>query len=143
MPKFDEILKQWDEAQSAPGKSRAHEALEQWLRVNPVQAKPEAESTLSRQRPGARRLPTEATLDLHGFRMQEAILEIDRFLERSRTAGMRKVLIVHGKGHHSASGPILKQAVLSHLQRHRLAGAIGTPGREEGGSGAVWVMIRR
>ena len=126
MPSFDDIL-------------------ESWLNENPIRPKPEVEPQAERvqQRRGAGRLPVEATLDLHGFRLAEAIAGIDGFLERCRTAGMRKVLIVHGKGNHSSTGPVLKQAVLSHLQRHRLAGAMGTPGRTDGGTGAVWVMIKR
>ncbi|TVQ35827.1 MAG: hypothetical protein EA384_15510 [Spirochaetaceae bacterium] len=145
MAGFDDILKQWDAAQSRQGKSRAHRALQEWLDANPVRPKPEEELGGERpaHRPGARRLPVEATLDLHGFRLQEAVSEIDRFLEQSRAAGLRKVLIVHGKGYHSSGAPVLRQAVLSYLQRHRLAGATGTPGRDEGGTGAVWVVIKR
>ncbi len=145
MPGFEDILKQWDDAATSQGKSRAHHALEQWLSDNPVKPKTETDHSLqsSPQHIGAKRLPVEASLDLHGLRLQEAIAEIDRFLIQSRAAGKRKVLIVHGKGNHSSGAPVLRAAVLNHLQRHRLAGAMGIPGRNEGGSGAVWVVIKR
>ena len=145
MSGFEDILKQWDEAATTQGKSRAHHALEKWLSDNPVNPKPEIELSVqsSQQRIGAKRLPVEASLDLHGMRLQEAIAEIDRFLIQSRAAGKRKVLIVHGKGNHSSGTPVLRTAVLNHLQRHRLAGAMGIPGRNDGGSGAVWVVIKR
>jgi DNA-nicking Smr family endonuclease len=146
MAEFGDILQQWDDSTSSDDRSEAHRAMESWLAKHPVPAGRANElgdrSTDPRHRPGARRLPVQATLDLHGFRLREAIAEIDSFLEHSRTRGLRKVLIVHGKGYHSTGDPVLKQAVWNHLQRHRLAGALGQPGVRDGGSGAVWVVIR-
>ena len=134
-----------------PGKRRsaAHEAMERWLEENPVLPKPEPDPQadpvgVRRTRlPNWRKAPVDDELDLHGYRVAEAIPEIDRFLERSHAAGLRKVLIVHGKGLHSAEAPVLKQAVVAHLRRHPLVEASGVPERKDGGSGAVWVLVRR
>lgn len=119
------------------------EMLDRWLEEHPVPAKRDEPELEKPVRISGRRLPIEATLDLHGLRLSEALPEIDAFLERSVREGRRKVLIVHGKGYHSGGTPVLKNAVWDHLRRHRRAGEIGHPGVRDGGSGAVWVMIRR
>lgn len=40
----------------------------------------------------------EETLDIHGLRIEEALPEVEAFLDRAFTAGLRRVRIVHGKG---------------------------------------------
>lgn len=119
------------------------EMLDRWLEEHPVPVKREEPEQPKPVRISAKRLPLEAKLDLHGLRVTEALQEIDVFLERCRREGRRKVLIVHGKGYHSGGTPVLKDAVWNHLRHHRCAGEIGHPGVREGGSGAVWVVIRR
>jgi DNA-nicking Smr family endonuclease len=86
-------------------------------------------------------------LDLHGWSRAEAKGEVDRFLRRSREQGKRCVLLVHGRGLHSRDQvPVLKEALRSWLAtarfgRHVLAFATARP--QDGGAGAVYVLLRR
>jgi len=89
----------------------------------------------------------QAHLDLHGQSRAEAKGEVDRFLRRSREQGKRCVLLVHGRGLHSKDQvPVLKEALRNWLAtarfgRHVLAFATARP--EDGGAGAVYVLLRR
>jgi len=86
-------------------------------------------------------------LDLHGQSRAEAKDEVDRFLRRSREQGKRCVLLVHGRGLHSKDQvPVLKDALRTWLAtarfgRHVLAFATARP--QDGGAGAVYVLLRR
>jgi DNA-nicking Smr family endonuclease len=86
-------------------------------------------------------------LDLHGRSRSEAKAEVDAFLRRSREQGKRCVLLVHGRGLHSKDQvPVLKEALRSWLStarfgRHVLAFATARP--QDGGAGAVYVLLRR
>ena len=85
----------------------------------------------------------QATLDLHGQTITEALGLVDHFLEESKSRGLQKVLLIHGKGIHSQAGSgILKEAVRKHTRNHRLTGETGVPDREMGGEGAFWVVLR-
>jgi len=85
----------------------------------------------------------QATVDLHGANVVEALERVDRFLEESKARGLQKVLVVHGKGLHSQNGgAILRDAVRRHIRNHHLSGETGVPSREHGGDGAFWVILR-
>lgn len=90
-----------------------------------------------------RKLPVEATLDLHGYTREEAAREIDRFIAASLQQGMRKVLFVHGKGLHGEGDAPLRNLTLSILADHPLVGTTGTPGARLGGTGATWAVLRQ
>ena len=89
----------------------------------------------------------QAHLDLHGRSRTEAKADVDAFLRRSREQGKRCVLLVHGRGLHSKDQvPVLKEALRSWLAtarfgRHVLAFATARP--QDGGAGAVYVLLRR
>lgn len=86
-------------------------------------------------------------VDLHGLTREEAKAEVDAFLRRSRQAGKRCVLVVHGRGLHSKDQlPVLKDALRGWLGsarfgRHVLAFATARP--VDGGAGAIYVLLRR
>jgi DNA-nicking Smr family endonuclease len=86
-------------------------------------------------------------VDLHGLRRDEAKAAVDRFLKEARAAGKRCVLLVHGRGSHSKDQvPVLKEALRTWLAtarfgRHVLAFATARP--QDGGAGAVYVLLRR
>ena len=86
-------------------------------------------------------------LDLHGLSRGEARSAVDAFLKESRQKGKRCVLLVHGRGLHSRDQvPVLKEALKSWLAtarfgRHVLAFATARP--QDGGAGAVYVLLRR
>lgn len=91
--------------------------------------------------------PRQGRVDLHGLGRDEARAALESFIARSRVAGWRCVLVVHGRGLHSEAGvPVLKQGVQQWLTRgpvarHVLAFCSARP--EDGGAGAVYVLLRR
>ncbi len=86
-------------------------------------------------------------VDLHGLTREEAKRAVEDFLRRSRNAGKRCVLVVHGRGLHSKDQlPVLKDAVRTWLStarfaRHVLAFVTARP--PDGGAGALYVLLRR
>jgi len=86
-------------------------------------------------------------VDLHGLTREEAKASLERFLLASRQAGKRCVLVVHGRGLHSEDQiPVLKAGVQLWLTRGRIARwvlAFSTARPHDGGSGAVYVLLRR
>jgi DNA-nicking Smr family endonuclease len=89
----------------------------------------------------------QGRLDLHGMTQAEAKTAVDRFLTDSRRAGKRCVLIVHGRGLHSKDQvPVLKGLLKVWLsQKHvgKLVLAFATARPQDGGAGAVYVLLRR
>jgi DNA-nicking Smr family endonuclease len=87
--------------------------------------------------------PTEAELDLHGLSQAAARDRLADFIAHSRESGRRCVRVVHGKGYRSgARGPILKSAVNLWLRRHLDVMAFTSAKAIDGGTGAVYVLLR-
>ena len=86
-------------------------------------------------------------LDLHGLTRDEARGAVEDFLRRSRQAGKRCVLLVHGRGTHSKDQlPVLKDALRAWLSTHRFGRqvlAFATARPADGGAGAIYVLLRR
>ncbi len=89
-----------------------------------------------------RAIKSQDSLDLHGFTAAEAAERLEWFIRDSKSRGLQKVLIIHGKGHHSQGEPVLKKTVRAFLEQNSMCGEIGTPERAQGGLGATWVLIR-
>lgn len=89
----------------------------------------------------------QAHLDLHGLNADEAHAEVDRFIDAARENGKRCVLIIHGRGLNSKDHtPILKERLIGWLTRTRLARdvlAFCSARPEDGGTGAIYILIRR
>jgi DNA-nicking Smr family endonuclease len=114
---------------------------------------PSGAEPLSFRRPGVRdqtlrqlrrgRYPVEDELDLHGLSQAAARDQLAQFIAAGRHAGLRCVRIVHGKGYRSgARGPVLKIAVDSWLRRHADVLAFTSARAIDGGTGAVYVLLR-
>ena len=135
---------------SATSRSRdqrsARQTMEAWLASHGVEDKDskrendrsgeEEARRLSELRPGAR-------IDLHGKTVAEAEYALGIFLEDAARKGIEKVLVITGKGNHSASGGVLAKAMRSFLEANPRAGRFGTADRVDGGAGALWVLVRR
>jgi DNA-nicking Smr family endonuclease len=81
-------------------------------------------------------------LDLHGMTSKAAVAEVNRFLETSRRA-FRCVAIVHGRGLHSEGNvAVLRTTVRARLRSHRAVLAYTDAPRDDGGAGAVYVLLR-
>jgi DNA-nicking Smr family endonuclease len=89
----------------------------------------------------------QGRLDLHGMTQAQAKEAVDRFLSDSRRTGKRCVLIVHGRGLNSPDQiPVLKQQLKAWLSQKRLGSmvlAFATARPQDGGAGAVYVLLRR
>jgi len=67
----------------------------------------------------------QAALDLHGMSAEEAQAEVEQFLSKAARAGLRCVLIVHGRGRNSPGQvPVLKDRLKQWLTRTKLAKTI-------------------
>lgn len=91
--------------------------------------------------------PRQAHLDLHGMTTEVAQAEMERFLTSTARAGLRCILIVHGRGRNSVGQiPVLKDRLKLWLSRGRLAKlvlAFATARPHDGGPGALYVLLRR
>lgn len=88
--------------------------------------------------------PIEAELDLHRLTAQGAYEAMVQFLSHCQQRGIRCVRIIHGKGLGSKEKkPVLKGKVNQWLQRRDdiLAFCSATP--VDGGTGAIYVLLRR
>jgi DNA-nicking Smr family endonuclease len=121
--------------------------------ATPGVATPSAADPLSFRRPGVRdqtlrqlrrgRYPVEDELDLHGLNQAAARDQLAEFIASSSHAGLRCVRVVHGKGYRSgARGPVLKIAVNTWLKRHADVLAFTSARAIDGGTGAVYVLLR-
>jgi DNA-nicking Smr family endonuclease len=87
--------------------------------------------------------PIDDQLDLHGLSQTAAHHQLGDFIARSRDCGCRCVRIIHGKGYRSgARGPVLKTAVNLWLRRHMDVTAFVSARAIDGGTGAVYVLLR-
>lgn len=90
-----------------------------------------------------REMRHEAVVDLHGLTAEEAYVKLESFISVCYRDGLRKVLIIHGKGNHSkGSDPVLGKVVRSFIEGDKRLGMSGHPERKDGGSGATWVIIK-
>ena len=89
-------------------------------------------------------LEPEGTLDLHGMRVIDARGAMVRFLNQSVAGNRRCVRIIHGKGRSAQSGqPVLKHKTNQWLRQRDEVLAFCTAPRWDGGTGAVYVLLRR
>ncbi|MGR2740253.1 Smr/MutS family protein [Billgrantia sp. Q4P2] len=86
----------------------------------------------------------EAGLDLHGYSVDEARLELENFLKEAVGNRMRCVLVVHGKAWGStADYPVIKSHVNAWLREWPSVLAFCSARENDGGTGAVYVLLRR
>jgi DNA-nicking Smr family endonuclease len=89
----------------------------------------------------------QGQLDLHGKTQVQAREAVERFLSDSRRAKKRCVLIVHGRGLNSKDQvPVLKEQLKVWLSQKRIGNmvlAFATARPQDGGTGAVYVLLRR
>jgi len=99
-----------------------------------------SESVVRRLRRGHYAVRDE--LDLHGMTQEEARLALSAFLAESTGHERHCVRIIHGKGRGSGHrGPVLKSAVNRWLRRHAAVRAFCSARRNDGGSGALYVLL--
>lgn len=85
----------------------------------------------------------EARLDLHGCNRVEANEELEQFFLTGIQSGCRCVLVIHGKGHHSSDTAVLKTFTMGWLKEIEAVQAFCTASQADGGTGAVYVLLKR
>ena len=87
--------------------------------------------------------PLQDELDLHGLTVREAGPRLSDFLEHARGRQLGCVRIIHGKGLSSPGrSPVLKPQVARWLRAHEGVLAFTPARREDGGDGALYVLLR-
>ena len=122
--------------------------MDAWLRRYGVEDKdsatdprgnPESPAERRRRLRGAK---PDAVIDLHGLTRDDAWARLTAFFADARRRGFQKVLIIHGKGSHSAEDPVLGPLVRLFIERNPHAGESGHSSRDEGGTGSTWVILK-
>ena len=84
-----------------------------------------------------------AEIDLHGLRARDAQAALAAFLKQSVARGCACVRVIHGKGLRSGrNGPVLKAGVDGWLRRRDEVLAFVSARPADGGTGAVYVLLR-
>ncbi len=105
------------------------------LRLSRRQAKSEPTSSISIPR-RADPTPVDLQIDLRGWRVEEALEEVDAYLNNAVMAGMPIVRLLHGKG----TGA-LRQAIREQLTRHPLVKSFASAQANDGGDGITVVTL--
>ncbi|HEX7841565.1 MAG TPA: Smr/MutS family protein, partial [Kofleriaceae bacterium] len=79
----------------------------------------------------------DTTLDVRGNRVDEAVDQVDRFVDESLLAGRDAIFVVHGHG----TGA-LRSAIRSHLQTHKAIEKLRPGEQSEGGDGVTVAFLR-
>jgi DNA-nicking Smr family endonuclease len=144
---FKEIFETWEKKRSGNSSAGDLDMQDLISRYPPGEHKDDhelsAEQMRSRGTRNLRKLEPQATLDLHGMNSREAEQALEEFVLECRRRGVRKILIVHGKGHHSRGEPVLQGVVRRYLESSPYTGAFGPAQGRHGGRGATWVVVRK
>lgn len=82
-------------------------------------------------------------MDLHGMTAIQARAALAEFIKEALLHGHSCVRVVHGKGRRSGPrGPVLKNVVNLWLRKCDAVSAFGSARPLDGGSGAVYVLLR-
>ncbi|SKA88960.1 DNA mismatch repair protein MutS2 [Caloramator quimbayensis] len=79
-----------------------------------------------------------SSIDLRGQTLDEALYNLDKYLDDAFLAGLESVRIIHGKG----TG-VLREGIKSELKKHRYVKNIRIGDISEGGSGVTVVELKR
>ncbi|MCM2130574.1 Smr/MutS family protein [Larsenimonas sp. GH3-8] len=98
--------------------------------------------TLQQLRRGA--ISWQSGLDLHGYTVDEARLELEGFLSEAVGKQLRCVIVVHGKARSGIAGyPVIKSHVNAWLRELPEVLAFCSSLEKDGGTGAVYVLLKR
>jgi DNA-nicking Smr family endonuclease len=83
-------------------------------------------------------------IDLHGYSVEEARIQVRDFLRNAQLQGKRCVKIIHGRGLRSVKGPALKRALHEWLKGdiRKMVIAYTTARACDGGLGATYILLR-
>jgi DNA-nicking Smr family endonuclease len=84
----------------------------------------------------------EDSIDLHGYRQAEALLELEAFMSQAIQRRYRMILIIHGQGYRSPSEAVLKPLVQRWLSAQAQVLAWCPAQLRDGAAGASYVYLR-
>ena len=85
----------------------------------------------------------QAEIDLHGMTVAEAKPRLEKFVQRCATNNKLCIRVVHGKGLGSGErGPVLKNGVNRWLRQWDTVLAFVSARQVDGGTGAVYVLLK-
>ncbi len=129
---FSRILDEWERGQSSKQGQGSHGE----------QDGKDAEPVVRVTRAEMESAHSDAVIDLHGLGRDDAVASLRQFLGGAAADGLRKVLVIHGKGLHSDGGRgVLSDAVREVLSKNRNVAAWGHAPNKQGGRGASWVWL--
>ena len=82
-------------------------------------------------------------LDLHGDDRLQARRRLENFLSKACAENIECVLLIHGKGKHSAESPSLKNRVTVWLRSTEQVLAYCSAQPRDGGTGALYALLKR
>ena len=149
-PEEKALAKEKDfEAKLRAENSKEINPMELWLRRygtidKDKLAEEQYERTKEQDRNYILNMKPEARLDLHGLHQDEARAKLDSFITDCCRKGLRKVIIIHGKViHTTGTDPVLGELVRKFIEHDKRCGSSGHPKtKQEGGSGATWVILK-
>jgi DNA mismatch repair protein MutS2 len=121
-----------EQVEIAVGKFRVQVKLDDLERVE-EEAEARPERTYVARLP---QTPAPSSLHLRGYRAEEALIELGKYLDQAYLSHLPEVRIVHGKG----TGT-LRQLVREELHRHPLVASYRPGFPEEGGEGVTVVEL--
>ncbi|MBS6799450.1 MAG: endonuclease MutS2 [Firmicutes bacterium] len=77
------------------------------------------------------------SINLQGKNLEDAIMDMDKYLDDAYIAGLKEVTIIHGRGE-----GILKEGLRKVLKKHKLAASYRKGKYDEGGDGVTIVTLR-
>lgn len=83
----------------------------------------------------------DATLDLHGQTVLQSEQLLAQFINDCQHRHIKYAIIIHGQGHNSEHGSVLKPAVLYCLFQQEMIEAYCPAQARDGGNGATYVLI--
>lgn len=91
-----------------------------------------------------RTMMPQSTLDLHGYKAEEAQVAVMDFLEECHRNGIRKISIITGKGLHSEGGvPVVRNLISTILDSSGYVSEKMKAPFNYGGSGAFWIILKK
>ncbi|WP_341501753.1 DNA endonuclease SmrA [Gallaecimonas sp. GXIMD4217] len=89
------------------------------------------------------RYEVQSVLDLHRLRFVEARQQVFQFIQDAHKAGLRTLLILHGRGENSRPPALLKSCCAKWLKELPPVLAYHSAQRNHGGTGALYVLLRK
>lgn len=88
-------------------------------------------------------IPWQGRIDLHGLTTEAAREALCTFIQNQSQQDKRCLLIIHGKGMHQGTPPVIKNLVNRWLPQLEEVLAFHSAQPKDGGAGAVYVLLKK